>query len=181
MDFDDVPGPRAGDDRWMPHQTERGVAFYADRIPPRCLKCGAADPPWRSRTLRVGARAGFHAMGIRSMAVKLPICGRCALRWALAPWLAIVAFVLPFAIIAGTVMVVHEGRDQAFGVLIMGALLAPIPPLLLAWRWALRVASIDDDGMIELRGVPRAVAAEIVDQATAITPPQPLPAARVVP
>lgn len=179
MYFEEVDPPRSGADRWMPYQTAGGVAFYPDRIPPVCLKCGAANPPWRKRTLRVGNRVGMNSMRIRSLPVTLPICGSCTTRWALAPWLAMLALAAPFLVFAVAFGLIRSGSDQLFGVVIMTALLSPIPLVALAWRWSLRVISIDDDGMIELRGVPRAVAAEIVDQASAVAPPAELPRAQI--
>ena len=179
MQFEDIEPPHQSADRWMPYQTQGGVAFYPDRIPPVCLKCGAANPPWRKRTLRVGNRVGMNTMRIRSLPVTLPICGACTTRWAMAPVLVLLAFLAPFAIFGGAMELFRDAAERSLAGVAMAALLSPIPLVILAWRWSLRVTSIDDDGMIELRGVPRAVAAEIVDQATAVVPPAELPRAQI--
>lgn len=149
----------------MPFETERGgVACYPDELPPLCLKCGVENPPRITRNLSALYRADYGRMLIRSIKARLPMCKRCERRWDSALMVAMAGAFSP--IVLGVAAYKLHAPPAWIGATVVLAIVAGIFVIMKALTWSLKVAGVEHDAMLELRGVPAGVRSAIVEAGT---------------
>jgi len=150
----------------MTYETDRGVFFDPNEVKlDKCLKCATPTTRRSPRSIATLVRGGHGRAAVRSMRGALVLCERCDRRWDLATAIGFLGFAMPFALPALAAKIDSKATPVSgtwYGLSIVVGIVACVAMYVYAVKQAIRVRSVDDDGLIGIDGIHPDVRFDIV-------------------